>query len=132
MNDLAIIKGHNIISESERPAYTMISNSQVRSYLSCRRKWWLERQKYPREFKDFFAIGSLVHVGVAEYYRGGDIAFIKTSMESEMYKGQLVNEVSISLLNIAEVEELELMKYLHTRMPEVKIELNKDLIFHNE
>lgn len=53
-----------------------------------------------------------------------------TSMESEIYKGHLVNEISISLMNVAEIDELEVMKYLHTRMPEVKIELNKDLILN--
>ena len=44
--------------------------------------------------------------------------------------GQLINEISISLINISEIDELALMKYLHTRMPEVKIELNKDLILN--
>lgn len=56
-----------VLAAEEIPEYTCISHSQAKSYLTCRRKWQLERV-YSRKYKDYFTIGKLVHAGVALYY----------------------------------------------------------------
>ena len=77
------LKENHLIPQEERKDYTLISNSQMRSYMSCRRKWYLEREGYTRDFKDFFIIGSLVHAGVAAYYEEATEAEIALAMGIE-------------------------------------------------
>ena len=47
-----------------------------------------------------------------------------TSMEWELYKGEIVQEISVSIDTAVDLEAL--IKYLHTRIPRSKIEVNFD------
>lgn len=78
-----------LLTGSDVAEYTCISYSQGRSYLTCRRKWQLERI-YPRKYKDYFTIGSLVHAGVALYYNN-----IKNGTNYDVFEEMLTVAESI-------------------------------------
>jgi hypothetical protein len=45
-------------------------------------------------------------------------------MEWELYKGEIVQEISVTIDKVVDLESL--IKFIHTRIPSAKIEINFD------
>jgi hypothetical protein len=56
-----------------------------------------------------------------------------TSHEFELYNNKLVKELSITINSISQTSDIEdIIKYVHTRFPDAKIEVNYDAIVKYE
>lgn len=103
--------------------YTCVSHSQVRSYLSCRRKWKLERV-YARKYKDYFTIGKLVHAGVALYYNN-----IKNGTDHSI--SEELSAVAQQLLDESPCHEVEIMDSLRLAQQYVKNYISYAKLYDN-
>lgn len=68
-----------------------------------------------------------LHIKYTDIFKGDTKIAELGSYEYEIYKGKFVKELSVSVVSWQYVEEMEdLIKFLHTRFPEDKIEVNID------
>ena len=62
--------------------------------------------------------------------KGDDCIARVESIEWEYYKGDFTREVSITLLDLKTFKEIEeIVKFMHTKFPDSKIEVNRDKYF---
>lgn len=63
-------------------------------------------------------------------YRGPTEIARLTSLEWEYYNGDIVEELSLELIHQMSVKDVEiLLRFLHTKFPDKKIEVNMDHIW---
>ena len=58
--------------------------------------------------------------------RNGEVVGVLSSTEWELYRGYLVREISVSTSYTNDEDMKEIARFLHTKFPEAKIEVNDD------